>query len=152
MGSRGRTSAAELSVISGNGIETIRRPDPPTDLTDDEAEVWRTVVNRLPADWFPAETLPLLAQYARHTIASRRVASMIEQLDKEITEAITKGTPAGEAVLGSAKMLDRLYKMQERESRCLSSLATKMRISQQTTYDKSRKKGTGPAKKQPWEI
>ena len=150
MGTRGRTSAAELSVISGSGIETIRRPDPPIELTEDEGDVWRSVVNRLPADWFPAETLPLLAQYSRHAIAAKRVAGMIEQLDKEIAQAITDGAKAGEAVLGSAKMLDRLYKMQERESRCLSSLATKMRISQQTQYDKSKKRG-GVGPKKPWE-
>ena len=151
MGSRGRTSAAELSVISGGGVETIRRPDAPTDLTDEEAEVWRKVTNRLPADWFPAETLPMLSQYCRHSVAATRVASMIEQLDKEIAQTIKDGTSAGEAVLGTAKMLDRLLKMQERESRCIASLATKMRISQQTTYDKSRKKpGQGPRK--PWET
>ena len=151
MGSRGRTSAAELSVISGAGIETIRRPEPPRDLTDEEAEVWRTVVNRLPADWFPAETLPMLAQYARHTIASKRVASMIEQLDLAVAADIKDGATPAAAVLGTAKMLDRLLKMQERESRCIASLATKMRISQQTTYDKSRKKGSvGP--KKPWET
>jgi hypothetical protein len=151
MGSRGRTSAAELSVISGGGVETIRRPEPPRDLTDEEAEVWRTVVNRLPADWFPAETLPMLAQYARHTIASKRVASMIEQLDLAVAADIKDGTTPAAAVLGTAKMLDRLLKMQERESRCIASLATKMRISQQTTYDKSRKKGSvGP--KKPWEA
>lgn len=150
MGTRGRTSAAELSVISGGGVETIRRPEAPIDLTEGEAEVWRGVVNRLPADWFPTETLPMLSQYCRHAIAARRVGGMIEQLDKEITAEITKGTSASEAVLGTAKMLDRLLKMQERESRCLSSLATKMRISQQTTYDKSRKKGSIGSKK-PWE-
>ena len=150
MGSRGRTSAAELSVISGGGVETVRRPDAPVDLTDDEAEVWRSVVNRLPADWFPAETLSMLAQYARHTIASKRVASMIEQLDLAVAADIKDGTTPAAAVLGTAKMLDRLLKMQERESRCIASLATKMRISQSTTYDKSRKKGTITPKK-PWE-
>jgi hypothetical protein len=46
--------------------------------------------------------------------------------------------------------LDQLYKMQEREGRALSSLATRMRITQQTTYDKSKKK---PAQtKNPWEF
>lgn len=149
MGSRGRSSAAELSVIGGGGIETIRRPDPPDDLADDEVAEWRAVVNRLPADWFPAETLPMLAQYCRHTVAARRVASMIEQLDQEVAKTINEGTSAGEAVLGTAKMLDRLLKMQERESRCIASLATKMRISQQATYDKSRKKGNVAAK--PWD-
>src|SRR5689334_7593135 len=126
MGSRGRTSAAELSVISGGGVETIRRPEPPRDLTDEEAEVWRTVVNRLPADWFPAETLPMLAQYARHTIASKRVAAMIEQLDLAVAADIKDGATPAAAVLDTAKMLDRLLKMQERESRCIASLATKM--------------------------
>lgn len=150
MGSRGRTSAAELSVISGGGVETIRRPEPPQDLTDDEAKEWRAVVNRLPADWFPAETLPMLGQYCRHTVAARRVASMIEQLDGLMAAEIKDGAKAAEVVLSSAKTLDRLLKMQERESRCIASLATKMRISQQTTYDKSRKKGAITPKK-PWE-
>lgn len=150
MGTRGRTSAAELSVITGGGVDTIRRPEPAPDLTSDEAEVWRSVVNRLSADWFPAETLPLLAQYARHAVTARRVAAMIASLDEECAKAVRDGTPQGEVVLGSAKTLDRLLKMQERESRCLSSLATKMRISQQTTYDKSRKKGALTPKK-PWE-
>lgn len=150
MGTRGRTSAAALSVISGGGIETIRRPEPPQELTDEEAVEWRAIVNRLPADWFPAETLPMLSQYCRHTVAARRVATMIEQLDGLMADEIKGGAKAAEVVLSSAKTVDRLLKMQERESRCIASLATKMRISQQTTYDKSRKKGTiGP--KKPWE-
>lgn len=45
--------------------------------------------------------------------------------------------------------LDRLLKMQERESRVITTLATKMRISQQSTYDKSKKKPL--AGKKPWE-
>lgn len=138
MGTRGRASAAELSVISGGGVETLRRPDVPPELNDEERDIWRSVVNRLPADWFPAETLPMLAQYCRHTVASRRVASLIEAMQSD-----TEGF--------SIKDYDRLLKMQERESRCLASLATKMRISQQTTYDKSRKKGAVLAPKKPWE-
>ena len=137
MGSRGRTSAAELSVISGGGIETVRRPEPLAELTAEETDVWHQVVNRLPADWFPAETLPMLAQYCRHTVASRRVAMLIERMQSD-------------AEGFEIKDYDRLLKLQERESRCLASLATKMRISQQTTYDKSRKKGSVGAKK-PWE-
>lgn len=137
MGTRGRASAAAMTVISGGGIETVRRPDPPADLTVEEADEWRAVVNRLPADWFPAETLPMLAQYCRHTSAARRVAHLIERMQSD-----EEGF--------DIKDYDRLLKMQERESRCLASLATKMRISQQTTYDKSRKKGSGESKK-PWE-
>lgn len=135
MGTRGRQSAASLSVISGSGVETIRRPDPPDELTDEQAEEWHAVVNRLPADWFPRETLPLLSQYCRHVVSSRRVAQLIERA--EAADEFDVDT------------YDKLLKMQEREGRAMSSLATRMRITQQTTYDKSKKKPLQG--KKPWE-
>lgn len=126
MGTRGPRSSASLAVISGNGIEAIERPRPPEDLTDEMAGEWIAIVNRLPADWFTHETTPLLAQYCRHICASRRVAALVEQAEAD-----------PECDL---KDYDRLLKMQEREGRALTSLATKMRLSQQSTYDKSKKK------------
>jgi hypothetical protein len=75
---RGRKSAAALTVISSSGVETVRRPEPPTELTDEQADEWRAVVMRLPADWFPRETHALLTQYCRHVVAARRVAQLIE--------------------------------------------------------------------------
>lgn len=126
MGARGRTSSAELSVVSGGVITAIRRPDPPAELTDEQAAEWRAVVNRLPADWFQRETYPLLAQYCRHVVAARRVSQLIANHEE------------GETF--SVEDYDRLLKMQEREGRAISSLATRMRISQHATYDKKRKK------------
>lgn len=134
MRQRGRKSAASLEVVSSN-ISPIERPPVPDDLTDEQAEVWRKITNRMPADWFPAETWPLLAMYCRHVVTARRVAQLIEQAEE---------SPDTEV-----ETLDRLYKMQERESRAMASLATKMRITQQTTYDKSRKKPVQVRK--PWE-
>lgn len=136
MGTRGRTSSAELSVISGNGIETVRRPDPPDELTDEQAEEWRAVVNRMSADWFPRETHGMLAQYCRHVVAARRVAQLVAD------------TEAGESL--DIDAYDKLLKMQEREGRAISSLATRMRISQQATVraEKARKPSTV---RKPWE-
>lgn len=134
MKQRGRKSAASLEVISGN-IASIERPPVPDDLTQEQADVWVKITNRMPADWFPAETWPLLGMYCRHVVAARRVAQMIEQVE---------GSDDLEV-----ETLDRLYKMQEREGRAMSSLATKMRLTQQTTYDKSRKKPMQV--KKPWE-
>jgi len=136
MGNRGRTSGAELSVISADGIETVRRPEPPADLTDEQAEEWRAIVNRLAADWFPRETHGMLAQYCRHIVAARRVAQLIEAQEESDT-------------LFDIEEYDRLLKMQEREGRAMSSLATRMRISQQATYDKEKKKPKSG--KRPWE-
>ena len=148
MEGRGRKSAASLAVISGKGIETVRRPDAPDELTEEQAAEWKAVVNRLPADWFPRETFPMLAQYCRHVISARRVSEMIRGLEDLIINNGDGDTP-GVAALKAAETLDRLLKMQEREGRALSSLATRMRITQQATYDKSKKKPL--QSKKPWE-
>lgn len=137
MEKRGRKSAASLSVVSvTDAIEVIRRPVPPSELTDEQAFEWKAVTSRLPADWFPRETHGLLAQYCRHVVSARRIAELIagdEQAENFDIENY-----------------DRLLKMQEREGRALSSLATRMRISQQTSYDKSKKKpDIGP---NPWDF
>jgi hypothetical protein len=137
MGIRGRHSSAELAVISGSGIVSIARPEPPKELSDEQADEWRQIVNRLPADWFPRETWGILSQYCRHVIAARRVAQLIQ--DFESSDQI------------DVEAYDRLLKMQEREGRALSSLATRMRISQQSSYEPNKAKGkvTGP---KPWTI
>ena len=132
MAQRGRKSAQELTKPPA--VEVISRPDAPYDLTDEQTEEWWAVVNRLPAEWFPRETHSLLAQYCRHVVTARRIAQLIAKHEKNDDLDIQE--------------YDRLLKMQEREGRALSSLATRMRITQQTTYDKSKKKGTQV--KPPW--
>ncbi len=62
MGTRGRKSAAELGVIQG----IPERPDAPDELTPEQAEEWRAVVDRMPVDWFRREIWPLLCAYCRH--------------------------------------------------------------------------------------
>lgn len=120
MTKRGRKSAASLEVATiGSSVETISRPDAPYDLTDEQSAEWWAVVNRMPADWFPRETHGMLSQYCRHVVAARRVAQLIAKAEK------AKALDIGE--------YDQLLKMQEREGRAISSLATRMRISQQAT-------------------
>lgn len=137
MGIRGRRSAAALSVVSASGqIVAINRPDPPTELTDEQAEEWRAIVSRLPGDWFPRETHGLLTQYCRHVIAARRVAQLIEAEEASDSLDLTK--------------YDRLLAMQEREGRAMSSLATRMRISQHSSYDAKKTKGQTITEK-PWD-
>lgn len=129
MTQRGRKSAAALAIAAPASIEPIARPDAPYDLNDEESAEWWAVVERLPADWFPRETHAMLAMYCRHVVSARRVAELIATALKKPTEF-------------SVSDYDQLLKMQEREGRAISSLATRMRISQQATYDKSKKKPT----------
>lgn len=136
MKQRGRKSAAELEIARPGAIETVERPDAPYDLTDEQSEEWWAVVNRLPADWFPRETHAMLAEYCRHVVKARRVAQLVaaEEAQEEL----------------DLSSLDKLYKMAERESRAITSLATKMRISQQSTSTHRANKGTRGTKK-PWD-
>ena len=133
MGVRGRRSVASLSIAT---VESLERPDAPYDLTDAETEQWWAVVNRLPAEWFPRETHAMLAQYCRHVVRANRVAQLVARCEGNDEFDL--------------KEYDTLLKMQERESRCIASLATRMRITQQTVYDKSKKRGSSISKK-PWE-
>lgn len=126
MGARGRKSKNELSVIGPNGVETVTRPEPPADFTDGEAGVWLSVTNSLAADYFPPGTYDTLAAFCRHVVASRRIAELIRLADED-----------GETTV---KDYERLLRMQERESRIIASLATKMRLTQQSTYDKKKAK------------
>lgn len=141
MGTRGRVSAASLEVASAKPLETVQRPDAPYDLTDEQSEEWWAVVNRLPADWFPRETHGVLAQYCRHVVAARRVAQLVRSAESEVDAD-------GAAVL-DLNRYDQLLKMQEREGRALSSLATRLRITQQATLSEKARKPSQA--KRPWE-
>jgi|SRR5215211_5818727 len=135
MGERGRTSAAALSVVPLGAIETIPRAKPPPELTEEQADEWRALVNRMPAEWFPRETHGMLAQYCRHIVTARRLSQLIAA--SETDELFDE---------------DRYFRRlaaQVRETRAIASLATRMRLSQQTTYDKSKKKPSQA--KRPWD-
>lgn len=135
MGTRGRTSAASLEVARVSPVEVVQRPDAPYDLTDEQTEEWWAIVNRLPADWFPRETHGILSQYCRHVVAARRIAQLVAAEE------------AGELDLDR---YDQLLRMQEREGRALSSLATRLRITQQATVSAKAKKPS--MVKKPWEA
>jgi hypothetical protein len=134
MGIRGRTSSAQLAVITGGAVSAIRRPAAPKELTQEQASEWVAVVNRLPADWFQRETHGLLVAYCRHVVTARRVAQLIATCEAADEFNVDE--------------YDKLLKMQEREGRAISSLATRMRISQHATYDKKRRKPIEA--KKPW--
>lgn len=137
MKQRGRKSAGELAIASP--VQMVPRPEAPVELTPEQADVWRQVVDAMPADWFPAETHPLLMQYCRHTIEARRVAQLIDQECSRLETDVSAYTE--------------LLKVQAKETGALKAMASAMRLSQQS----SRRDDTAAtAKKQrlvsrPWE-
>lgn len=141
-----RRSASETetaAIAERMGLSrTIERPEPPYDLwRDEETEVWSQVVEALPADWFNGSNLALLAQYCRHVVSARRIAQMLASME------------------GSSDGLDLkewrdLMRSQALETERIASLATKMRLSQQSVYgprSASRAQRNVPTGKRPWE-
>ena len=144
MQQRGRASAAAMQIATlAKPIERTERQKPPHDLSDEETEVWAGVVDTEPAEWFSPSTTPLLAQYCRHVIHARRIAALIEKASTDLDPKTRQPTL-------SIFDYDRLLKMQDRESRAIASLATKMRISQQATTNHRGNKRPKAARK-PWE-
>lgn len=132
-----RKSAAALALVAPVGVEEERRAQPLPELSDEQRMEWLALVNRMPADWFPRESHAVLAQYCRHVVAARRVAQLIEATEQAPQLDVAE--------------YDRLLKMQEREGRALSALATRMRLTQQSRYE-ARKTAPDKSKDRPWAV
>lgn len=138
MKQRGRPSFAALALRAGpQPVELVRRQVAPSDLTDEEVEVWNSVVENMPADWFSPPNVPLLAQYCRHVVACKRVGELIKRQAENEDEF-------------EVDEYDRFLRMQERESRIISALAASMRLAQQSTVSK-RANTLVKAARKPWE-
>lgn len=135
-----RKSAASLiTVIGPGGVETIRRPQPPLDLTGEQQQIWTTIVNRMAADWFPAETHGLLTQYCRLTIRARRIAEMIEAMEK------LKGEDF------DLQDYRRLIRDEAAVSQAIAILARNMRLSQGSTSRQEYVKKRPMTMRKPWD-
>lgn len=144
MSQRGRKSAAALAVKTAFPVASENRLPAPCHLSDAEREVWLEVVNDQPASAFTPTHRPLLEMYCRHVVQARMMAEEILSFER-----------AWLANDEGLKRYDTLLKMQEREGRAASSLATRLRITRQAT-DHPTTAGRAQARqaksRKPWEI
>jgi hypothetical protein len=116
----GRKSAAELGVkISAL---SVRRPDPPKELSPEESKTWKAVTGTKPGDWFRSDTYPLLISYCKHVENAKHVDHLIETFNFDGIKNDFDLWPC----------LDKLLRARDRESRALVNLARSMRLSQQS--------------------
>lgn len=139
MKQRGRQSAVSLATVTALPLRLLA---PPADLSAEECEVWGRVAATKPGDWFDAGSIPLFAQFCRATVQAEMVGGLVRTV--------------GTAMLTDPDELGRykdLRKIQAALSGELTSLATKMRLTQQARYgtraaDTAAGKATG---KKPWQ-
>jgi hypothetical protein len=131
MKQRGRKSAESVVCID----VAMQRPDPPKHLRTEDAEVWRQTVQGMRPGWFGGETHVLLELYCG-TVA------IAAQLSKAIDETGMK----------DLDRLEQLCRMRERESAMACRLATKLRITKQSSADsRTPKNDPGFGLRKPWE-
>ena len=111
--------ARELAKVVQNPIE-IARPDAPYDLSDDEAQEWVAIVNAKEAGWFSREMWPLLTNYCRLTCENRYLAAMLAEQKRQETFKIDA--------------YRKLVRMIQDNTRVLATLASKMRLDQQSSH------------------
>jgi hypothetical protein len=114
------------------------RPDPPDEyrLTDDEIREWWATVQRMERNWFQRETFPLLAQYCRLTVSGHRISGLVHKAEK--------------AEKFDLDEYRKLLRTQSEISKGIAQLATKMRLSQQSSYDRMKRKGVKLVRN-PWD-
>jgi hypothetical protein len=116
MRQRGRRSSADLVSIVSRRMPSA----PPSDLSPDQASIWRDAVGTLPDDWIKPPAYPLLAEYCRHVQRARMLEQQITQCDAAWINA-----------LGLASF-DRLLAMGERETRAVAACARALRLTPQS--------------------
>ena len=142
MGARGRKSVADLAVVPV--APRLRRPPPPDGLTDEQAKLWRDVVDAMPAGWFGRETHEVLVNYCRHTVRHRFLS---RQLDACPNDALASGD--------GLEHWNRLAAAAERESRAALACARSLRLTQQSQMrpeTAGRLRERVPTTRPPWEI
>jgi hypothetical protein len=156
----GRKSADELlaSLIPGT------RPPPPEELEPEQRAEWEAIVERLPADWFTGENIPMLRELCRHICYARELARQGGKVRAEI-QAFMEGSAADTAgSIGTAERrkiqaglrdeLCKLLRSHGYQTERIGNLSTKLRLTKQSRYDASSAyraaKDAGSTMKKPW--
>lgn len=132
---RGRKSAATLTAIAAH-MRTITRLAPPDDLTPSEWKVWTDTVNSKPPEWFGPEHETMLRAYVESV-------SMMRELRRTLKTVRVK----------DIDMFRHVNSQLQAETKLVLTLATKMRLTQQSQYDEKTAKTNSKSARQskPWE-
>src|SRR5690606_17171922 len=130
-----RKSTASLSVLP---VQPLSRLPAPAWLGEEDAALWSAVVDSKPADWFGADSAPLLVEYVRTKVSC-------DVLQAQVQAALAGGDPE--------EIKDALQ-LRDMESRRLLSIGTKLGLTQQSRYTPkaaaTADRGAGGRK--PWQV
>ena len=118
---RGRKAADDTPGALPIALVPAQKPEPPEELTLEEAEEWKRYVGRMPADWFTAEVQPVLVELCRHRCLSRKAAEALHQVGPLRSKA-------------SVEAFVQLSRAHTEQSKMVVTLSTKLRLTPQSRY------------------
>jgi hypothetical protein len=104
-------------ALMQTGVIAVPRAEAPCELTGEQADEWRAIVNTMPAEHFMRGNFPLLAQLCRHVVTARRIAQLLE-LEAERSRA--------------SELFFNLMRIQQAESKTINVLSRSMRLTQKS--------------------
>lgn len=123
MAKPGRKSDAEMSVIT-KMPSALQRPPAPDYMTERQKQIWKDVVESEPVEWFQsAATQSMLHDFCCHR-------ESVEQISEALSVFKSEWLKNAEG----AKRYSDLTKMRASETKAAASLATKMRLTNQSRY------------------
>jgi len=136
---RGPKSAADMSVVPVSGA----RIAPPDYLTDGQAEIWRSIVDSLPANFFRPGDIPLLAAYCC-------ADSFYRQAVAEMTSGgLVKMDDRGKEYVNPA------HSILTSQASAMAQMAVKLRLCPSARYSEkqaSTKTESAGVSRKPWEA
>ena len=122
-------------------------PLPPSELDEEEAEIWRGLVNRMPPTYFAPPTWPMLVNLCRHIRGSRFFARQLRVLEERLPHTIDEQRAQ---LLRSMMAVSRA---QANESRIVTLLSTRLKLTQlydSTALAKARRSFL--TEQRPWDV
>ena len=121
-----KVSASDTNIQPASvGLDPLipgTTPEPLEELSAEERVEWNRFAKRMPADWFPPETWPMLAQLCRHICQSRWVGQCLQEVRAGLLD------PTDDDALQS---LERLQRLHDREGRAMTALMVRLRLTSQ---------------------
>lgn len=140
---RGAFSPGDLNVIDGGFELGGKRPEPPSDLTEGQAKIWREIVASEPADFFASMATQVLLKHACFH------AESVEMLNHEFRNFKGEWLKSAEGM----KRYDAFLKARGEETRRYALIATRLRLTNQSRYtpQAAATASRNTAKVRPWE-
>lgn len=98
------------------------QPEPLEELNEEERKEWYKFTNRMPPDWFPPETWPMLAQLCRHICQGRWVGQCLQEVRAGLLDFTDDD---------ALERLCRLQALHDREGRAMTAMMVRLRLTSQ---------------------